>query len=281
MTYGTYAPRIIVHPDRHGARKTQGPNLWLVLHTSEGGETPTSAENLCRYMEAPGDRVGPSGPYGSSYQAVFDTDCIRPAVPNDVVSYSAGGGNARGVHGCFPGRASQTREQWLDENTRPMIIRAAEWAIDQSIAENIPLRRLTVAEVRAYKAGVCDHHDISLAFGQSDHTDVGEQFPWDSFWNVIDFILNPPTPPEFSNMNTLFRLKTTADVFKIIDGNPVPLSAHALEVEMALGTPNLYGIKNDANSKREDPRQSPAPFHNETKKWLEHRIGYSLSPSPV
>lgn len=283
MTVGTYAPRCPVHPDRHGVRKTNGHNLWLVLHTSEGGESTSSAESLAAYMGMPGDRPGG---YGSSYQAVFDTDQIIPAVPNDVVSYSAGGGNAQGVHGCFPGKAAQTTAQWLDTNSRAMIRQAAAWLIDQSRAEGIPLRRLTVDQVRNHVAGVCDHHDISLAFRKSTHTDIGEQFPWNVLWADIAELLAPPTtvpprpPLEFTDMEITFRLKSRSDVVKIVDNVPMPLSAHALDVEIASGTANPYGVKSSSTSNPLDPRQSPAPFHAPTAKWLEHQLGYPLTPSP-
>ena len=207
--FGTYAPRVYVHPDRYGARKTAGPNTLIVLHTSEGGESEGAAENLASFLGRPGDRPNSSGGfYGSSYQVVFDTDRIIPAVPYDTVSYSAGGANSQGIHGCFPGKAGQTREQWLDAVSRAMIRQAAAWMRDVATEQGIPLRRLTVAQVAAGERGYCDHHDVSRAFRKSTHTDVGAGFPWDVLADDItaliipSLIIPPITQTEDDDMQT-------------------------------------------------------------------------------
>lgn len=200
MTVGTYAPRVFVHPDRCGATKS-GVNRLLVLHTSEGAELPSSAEALGSFMGQPGDRPNTSGGrYGSSYHCITDTERLIPAVPNDVVAYSAAGANHDGVHLCIPGKAGQTREQWLDTNSRAFIRQAAMWLVDQSRAENIPLVRRNAAQVKAGAAGVCDHDAVSKAFGQSSHWDVGPNFPWDVLWNDVNAYLASPLLPGGSDM---------------------------------------------------------------------------------
>lgn len=208
VSYGTYAPPCYVHPDRYGSTKTQGEDLYFVLHTSEGGETTSSAEALCGYMGQPGDRPNSSGGvYGSSYHIVADTDVLRPAVPYDIVAYSAGGGNARGRHLCFPGKAGQTREQWLDENSRAMIRQAAAWLADQGCGTAFPARRLTVDEVKSGVKGVCDHYDITRAFKKSTHTDLGAGFPWDVLFADVQAILGqtpPPLPPPSQKDQIMF-----------------------------------------------------------------------------
>jgi hypothetical protein len=189
----TYAPRCFVHADRYGVTKS-GPTRLFVLHTSEGGELTSSAEALCSLMGRPGDRPSGSGFYGSSYQYVTDTDCIRPVVKETVVSYSAAGANHDGIHICFPGRAGQTEAQWLDVNSRMMIRQCAELLCDRTGATGIPLRQLYDSEVRAGMSGVCDHATISRVYRKSDHTDVGQGFPWHVLWADVASILNPPTP---------------------------------------------------------------------------------------
>lgn len=225
---GTYGPRCDVHPDRYGATKTHGPNLWLVLHTSEqSGEHTESAENLCSYLTSPGDRPSSSGGfYGASYHAIFDTDRIIPAVPNHVVAYSAGGGNARGVHGCFPGKARQTRSEWLDAISRAMIRQAAHWVVDQGKLEGIPLRQLLSPQVAAYQSGVCDHYAITLAFGKSSHTDVGASFPWDVLWADVGDITQPKDElmPPFLWRDARYRNWFLVDAAGVYTINPQQLA---------------------------------------------------------
>jgi hypothetical protein len=190
LSYATYGPRTPVHATRHGPTKTT-KNLWIVLHTSEGGESTGSAEALSIFMTQPATKSNVA-----SYNDVFDTDRVIPAVPYNVVPYAAGGGNAQGIHGCFPGRANQTREQWLDSISRPMIKQAAAWIVDVSIEFKIPLRHITWQQVKAYESGICDHFAITGAFKKTTHTDVGPGFPWDVLFADIDaLIVKPTTPP--------------------------------------------------------------------------------------
>lgn len=186
-----FKPRVYVHPDRIGPAKNRR-NRLLVVHTSEGNETSTGAESINALMAQPGDRPGSSGMYGASYHYVADTDGgIFPAVQDDTFAYSAAGANWDGIHFCLPGKAGQSRAQWLDTNSLAMI-NVMAWAMRLKATQfNIPLRRLTVQQVRDGALGYCGHHDVSLAFGQSTHTDPGPNFPWD----VLDFLLTSPPSP--------------------------------------------------------------------------------------
>jgi len=190
LSYATYGPRTVVHETRHGPRKTT-VNRLIVLHTSEGGELTNSAEALSRFMETPATKSNVA-----SYNAVFDTNQVLLAVPYDVVPYAAGGGNAFGIHGCFPGRANQTRAQWLDETSFAMIEQAALWILDVCDRYDIPPRRISWQQVKNGETGICDHYDITRAFKKSTHTDVGVDFPWDVLFDEIDAALYPPTKPD-------------------------------------------------------------------------------------
>ena len=190
MSYANYGPRTDVHPTRHGPRKTT-QNKWVVLHTSEGGELTNSAEALSAFMRTPATKSNVA-----SYNCVFDTNQVLLAVPYDVVPYAAGGGNAQGIHGCFPGRANQTRAQWLDETSFAMIEQAALWILDVCDRYDIPPRRITWQQVKNGEMGICDHYDITRAFKKSTHTDVGVDFPWDVLFDEIDAALYPSEPDQ-------------------------------------------------------------------------------------
>lgn len=223
VTYGKYAQRVYVHPDRFGSAKTLGPNLWDILHTSEGSEGTSSAENLARYMGNPGDRTTSTGSrYGSSYHVVFDTDQIIPAVPYNVVAFSAAGANSQGVHGCFPGVARQTRTEWLDPVSRAMIRQAAAWLLDIEAQLAIPPVRITPAQMRANQRGLGDHLTVTQAFQRTTHTDVGPHFPWDVLYADIQALRGtppvPPTPPTPTpNPNPLPPFQGVPDVFTPIE----------------------------------------------------------------
>lgn len=200
-----YAARCHVHPDRFGAVKTNA-NRLLVIHTSEGGETGTSAESLCSFMTTAGDRLvegsNPPRYYGASYQYDIDWDRIIPAVFDDVVAYAAAGANHDGIHYCIPGKAGQTRAQWLDAASSAQLAQLASAMRDKSLETGIPLVRLTVDQIRdGHTAGYCGHVDINKAFGKTDHTDPGPAFPWD----VLAALLAPTPPMEAPPMATLAK----------------------------------------------------------------------------
>ena len=195
----TYGPRINVHPDRIGAdRSKQFPLVnYLILHTSEqsGLEDPNDAEDLGKFLSSPGDRPkSGGGKYGSSYHGITDTDHIKPCVPDTFVAYAAGGGNRFGLHLCFPVKA-QSREQWLEGESRLYIRQGAEWIVDKARQYRIPLTRITSSQMMSGAIGYADHYSVSLAFKQSNHTDVGFGFPWDVLAADIKKITAPVIPP--------------------------------------------------------------------------------------
>lgn len=190
-TFTTYAPRVAAHPTRTGAyRGTAGIRL-LIVHTSEGGELSTSAEALAGFISTPRTSTNLA-----SYHYIADTDRVIPIVPDDYVAYANAGANHDGLSICYPGKAGQTLDQWRDTNSAAMHEQVARWLVDKSAEYSIPLRRLSVAEVKAGVRGVCGHNEVSLAFRLSTHTDPGWSFPWNDVLNrAIDLATPPPPAP--------------------------------------------------------------------------------------
>lgn len=195
----------IAHPERYGTKGRVIPPRLAVLHTSEGGEGEASAEQLVSFIMRP-PTVYPDGRRNvASYHDVADTDRVIPVVEHHFVAYSAPGANHDGIHLCIPGRAGQTREQWLDPTSSRYIDWAAKWLVNNSLAYGRDYtRRLTVAEVRGGLTGYCDHWTISQAYGKSDHWDVGPSFPFDELDRRIAGLKNPIPP--FSPQHGQFSL---------------------------------------------------------------------------
>jgi hypothetical protein len=176
------APPAPIHTERKGGKKNK-PNIWIVLHTTEGHEGEHSAESLAAACGRKGDRTDPATGhrFGSSYQYVLDLGQVIPLVPEDVVSFSAPPANVNGIHIVFPGFARQSRDEWLDVVSSEYIDQCVLLVHDISRRTSIPLVKRTVDEVKASKSGYIEHKTVSDAFHKTDHSDVGPGFPWDVF----------------------------------------------------------------------------------------------------
>jgi len=84
-----------------------------------------------------------------------------------------------------PGHA-YTREQWLDPQVWPAVERAAILCRQLCDKHGVPKRKLSVADLKAGRRGVCGHVDVTDAWHQSDHDDPGPWFPWDKFMAVVN-----------------------------------------------------------------------------------------------
>ncbi|WP_276922411.1 peptidoglycan recognition protein family protein [Corynebacterium pyruviciproducens] len=101
-------------------------------------------------------------------------------------------GNRIGLHACFLAYAAATRAEWLEYDHQLTL--GAEVVADWCNRYKIPPVKLTAAEVKAGKRGVCGHGEISGAFHESDHTDPGRGFPWDVFLAKVRQIMAGVTP---------------------------------------------------------------------------------------
>ena len=161
--------------------RPDGPPLWIVVHDMEAGESSTRAESTAAYFAS-----GSGGRSVSSHYCVDDNSVIQCVLLKDV-AWTVGNrpGNNRGINWEFSGFARQTREQWLDAFGLAMFAQAAPIIRADAKRFNIPLRRCTIADLKARRPGVTSHNDLRLAFGQTTHTDPGPNFPWDVFMQYL------------------------------------------------------------------------------------------------
>lgn len=77
------------------------------------------------------------------------------------------------------------RAQWLSPQVWPAVLRAAALTRQACQKYGIPMVKLTSADLKAGKRGICGHVDVSNAFHQSDHDDPGPDFPWTEFMAAV------------------------------------------------------------------------------------------------
>ncbi|GAB2964449.1 N-acetylmuramoyl-L-alanine amidase [Saccharothrix stipae] len=161
------------------------PSL-LVPHTGEG---IIRRHDMAAYLN--------NNPNASAHAVSDAGGLLSDLVPDERAAWTAGPtGNARGLHIEQCAFVALSRTQWLSEQdvtvyvphlkaTRlipspmSMLRHTAAWLRAKSARWGIPLVKLSPSEVRAGKSGVCGHGDISLAWGETDHTDPQPNYPWD------------------------------------------------------------------------------------------------------
>lgn len=174
---------------------------FVEVHTYESVGDTLKLSAVRAELARPGTRETSTGRhYGVSYHA-FPTFPEGPAgeyfeVLDERHNPNASGNpaNSRGLHFCLWGRASQTREQWLDANSFPQLQTLAHYIADKSVKHGFPIEHLecvgpnwgqtkqqkaNAAKAKAKgKIGVLAHKDATKIWGGT-HGDPGNNFPWD------------------------------------------------------------------------------------------------------
>jgi N-acetyl-anhydromuramyl-L-alanine amidase AmpD len=161
----------------HSARGTQKVRL-VVVHTAEGAST----------VEALGAWFQKSSTQASSHAGI-DDNRVETYVPYTRSAWTLRSGNAISDNVELCGWARWSREEWLSHDK--MIRLTAAWIRGRCIARNIPIRKLTPAQVAGGQAGVIGHVDWTVGMRDGSHTDPGPKFPWDI---VIDLAIHGDAP---------------------------------------------------------------------------------------
>ena len=153
---------------------------WVMLHTMEATEKPTTAEAVARWF------AGRSGtPPRASAHYCCDDDSIVLCVDETDVAWACGGANRFGVHYELAGYAKQSAKDWGDDFSQTMLRRAAKQAAVTAARWGIPVVKIGPTEMRAGHSGFCGHIDGTKAFDKSTHYDPGPDFPWDDFLVLV------------------------------------------------------------------------------------------------
>lgn len=147
---------------------------FVVIHSTEN---TAPARNEAGYAKNRTDGVS-SHYYSDAVEVIQSLNTDYGA--NHVGSWQ---GNRHGISFEVVGKASWSRETWL----RSVDFRklAAQIARDCN-TWGIPARRLTVNELSGLEKGITTHNDCRLAFGGTDHTDPGKNFPMDHLIELIN-----------------------------------------------------------------------------------------------
>lgn len=139
----------------------------LAVHTAEGARR---AADLGRYFQNPDVEA-------SSHDGADNGETIR-YVDYERAAWTLLNGNRRSENLELCGFAHWSRDDWFANVG--ILNECAAWLAQRSVARNIPLRKLSPAEVDAGMSGVIGHADWTYSvIGWGNHTDPGPSFPWD------------------------------------------------------------------------------------------------------
>lgn len=166
------------------AKFTDGDNKpinRIVLHgttspTVEGGARATAA--YFRGASAGGSAQYVTDP-GEAIQSAYDSVICWGAPPNP---------HSLHAEMCDKVGDSHNRPlplaRWNDKPHTRMLRRTAKLVAELCLAYNVPVRMIGPVRLRLGWKGICEHSDVSVAFHQSSHWDVGA-FPRRRFIRMV------------------------------------------------------------------------------------------------
>lgn len=115
-------------------------------------------------------------------------ECVKPW----DTAFGATSANADGYHIEHIGTSRESRAEWLDGYGYPMLVQSAQVAASRALEWDIPVRWLTVNQVRDRKTkGFTDHATVQKAFPSTGHTDPGTGFPHDVYLDLVRSYMIP------------------------------------------------------------------------------------------
>lgn len=169
--------------DFHAGRRK--PIRLVGIHATATGESSRVAETIQARWTTDDGRL-------ASAHIICDNDSTVRCVHDRDTAWSAKGANADGLHIEIVGQANQTSTQWRDSFSEATLRRAAKVVALWCKAYGIPVRRLTVAQLRdGTSKGIAGHSDVEKAFPSTGHSDPGTNFPWTHFLALVRAATSP------------------------------------------------------------------------------------------
>ena len=143
----------------------------IVIHDAEGANAKAVAS------------WGAGGQRNASWHYVVDDDNLIQQVKDDVVAWAAPGANSTGLQLELCGFAHWSKLEWFRHQDT---LKRAAWQVARWChAYGIPAVWLTPAQVKGGYEGLTTHVDVNKAYGGSDHSDPGPNFPRSYFLFLV------------------------------------------------------------------------------------------------
>jgi hypothetical protein len=165
-----------VQAPRFGGPYRRGQPTLAVVHSMECPAIPGIAYKLATGF-IQGSKVSPH----HMTDPVETIDMVRPG----IIGWHCGNGNPVGVGLEVTGYAAWTFQQWTTGDAFAAVRLDAKQAAAVAKHYGIPLRWLSLNQIRAGESGFCTHADISATLGGTNHWDPGPGFPFAIFMRMV------------------------------------------------------------------------------------------------
>jgi N-acetyl-anhydromuramyl-L-alanine amidase AmpD len=189
----------------HGG--TQSAVNRIVIHATVSPCVRGGAKNIANYFH--------TTTRDASAHYVVDPGVVYQCLKETTIGYHAPPNTGSiGIELCDPQTGPASR--WQDANHQAMLRLAATLTRDVAARWKVPLVKLSAADLKADRRGICGHVDVSNAWHLTDHGDPMEAgpFPWDQFMQLVTQEDDMPTVKEIWHTDGILKAppsRATAD----------------------------------------------------------------------
>jgi hypothetical protein len=173
-------------PNHGGSFRTGQPTL-IIIHSIEAPPRKGLAWDLANGWL----QTAPVSPH-SITDPTETVDTVHP----DTIGWHCGNGNQRGVGLEVTGYAAWSKAQWLEPDAFAAVRLDAKRAAEYAKQLKIPMRWLSLNQIRAGESGFCTHADIAATLGGTTHWDPGPNFPFETFMKMVHQWAGVPGTPD-------------------------------------------------------------------------------------
>lgn len=173
------SPTYLGPPDKFSSGDNKPINR-IVLHGTVSACGRGQARETAAYFRSPSAS-------GSAHYVVDPLETVQSAYDSVIAWHAPPNPNSLGIemtdmvggpHGPLP------IERWDERGHKLMLLRAASLTAQLCLAYKVPPKMIGPRALKKGKHGVCEHDDVSDAFHQSDHWDLGN-FPRGRFQHLL------------------------------------------------------------------------------------------------
>ena len=179
MTKPPVAP-YVGPPHRHSG-KGNLPATRIVLHGTVSATKAGGARTIGTYF-----RSKSAG--GSAHYIIDPVEIVQSCYDSWVAWHAPPNPHSIGIEFCDwvggPGGKPLPKVRWGDPQHSAMMRLGARLVAELCLAYDVPVKLVGKAELKSGRGGICEHSDVSEAFGQSSHWDLGE-FPRHRFIKMV------------------------------------------------------------------------------------------------